>query len=155
MIEIDEVENIISEMKQLPIIGKAIRPPKEIIFLDGTLKPRSQLNEPIRIIGRAHVASRFSDEGERLMIVTPASNEETVIHEVMHLSGIFNETLTQYATHLMQQRLSLKRAINPISYGHSVKYFESTMSETDVMRRLNITNPNPEPLRFKYYILEE
>jgi hypothetical protein len=103
LIDIEDVEEVLSKTW--------LSPPKNVIFLDGII------DVPVDGIAYAIGAQKF---GEDLIVLTPLSTRETVLHETIHKTskGIIGEFLTS----ILGKILIRKQILSPVK--KEVKYIK-------------------------------
>jgi len=94
-LSIEEIQQVLNEHPWIPA-------PKEVVILDGDVRTEKG------------VAVGLTPRGERLVILTPISDQETVLHELVHEGFGLGELPTQIVTRV----LSMK----PTLFPRNVKY---------------------------------
>lgn len=143
MIDVNKATEIISSLTSLPLLP--IRPPKEIVFLDGVMLPTKTKGV---VIGRA--IREFFPQSRSIVVFTPESTEETVIHETLHINGIRSEILIRPLSRILKARLDMR-----IAESHSVRYVPSKANNEVLMASLNISPGFTGKPNIRYYILHE
>jgi len=140
----DEAVTIINQLVSLPLLR--LRPPKELVILDAIIKPKNPEAHHL-IIGRAHIQ-------EELVALTPWSTVNTVVHEVLHINGVYDEFVVDKLSRLVQRRMEM--AIIPKLFPRQLKYKQSSFNHAVLLNRLRLSAyPSNAQVQVKYYVLDE
>jgi len=142
MMDKSEIEKTISLCCSLPIFK--MQPPKDIVVFDGVLHG---LRDPRYVIGRVYY-------NYDVMFLTELSDVNTIVHEMLHLNGVYNENLTRALARFFERRI--KNSIWARVNTKHIRYRECEECEKDPTPILNQFGVRPEfegKPKLRHYIL--
>jgi len=142
MMSKSEIEKTISLCCSLPVFK--MQPPKDIVVLNGVLHG---IKDPRYVVGRVYYAYDT-------MFLTEISDTNTIVHEMLHLNGVYNENLTRFLARVYTRRI--KNSLWARMNLREIKYNECEKCKVDptpILSQFGIEPAFEGKPKLRHYIL--